>query len=106
MQSHPIIKFFLHISKNEQRERFLERIDAPEKNWKFGSADVEERQYWDDYMEAYEDCLGATSSSLIKQSTTHYYRVLRIEGKCISVFDGGEGYADEGVANCQGVYAD
>lgn len=58
-----IIKFFLHISKNEQRERFLERLDEPEKNWKFGSADVEERQYWDDYMEAYEDCLGATSTT-------------------------------------------
>ena len=57
-----VIKFFLHISKDEQRKRFLERIDAPEKNWKLTSDDIEERQYWDDYMEAYEECLGATST--------------------------------------------
>ena len=57
-----IIKFFLHISKDEQRKRFLERIDAPEKNWKLTRDDIEERQYWDDYMEAYEECLGATST--------------------------------------------
>jgi len=57
-----IIKFFLHISKEEQRQRFLARIDNPEKNWKFSDADVDERQYWDDYMQAYEDCIGATSS--------------------------------------------
>jgi PPK2 family polyphosphate:nucleotide phosphotransferase len=57
-----IIKFFLHISKDEQRKRFLERIDAPEKNWKFSRADIEERQYWDDYMKAYEECLGTTST--------------------------------------------
>ena len=58
-----IIKFFLHLSKEEQRKRFLERIDEPEKNWKFSDADVEEREFWDDYMEAYEECLGATSTS-------------------------------------------
>jgi len=57
-----IIKFFLHLSKEEQRKRFLERIDEPEKNWKFSRADIEERQYWDDYMKAYEKCLGATST--------------------------------------------
>jgi len=57
-----IIKFFLHLSKEEQRKRLLERIDAPEKNWKFSPADIEERQYWDDYMAAYEECLGATST--------------------------------------------
>jgi PPK2 family polyphosphate:nucleotide phosphotransferase len=58
-----IIKFFLHLSKDEQRRRFLERIDEPEKNWKFSSADVEEREYWKDYMKAYEECLGATSTN-------------------------------------------
>ena len=58
-----IIKFFLHLSKDEQRKRFLERIDKPEKNWKFSEADIEERAYWKDYMKAYEKCLGATSSS-------------------------------------------
>ena len=58
-----IIKFFLHLSKEEQRRRFLQRIDKPEKNWKFSTADVEERKYWKDYMKAYEKCLGATSTN-------------------------------------------
>ncbi len=57
-----IIKFFLHLSKDEQRKRFIERIDTPEKNWKFSQADVAERAFWDLYMKAYEDCLGATST--------------------------------------------
>jgi PPK2 family polyphosphate:nucleotide phosphotransferase len=57
-----IIKFFLHISKEEQRRRFLKRIDTPEKNWKFSMSDVEERKYWKDYRKAYEACLSATSS--------------------------------------------
>ncbi len=58
-----IIKIFLHISKDEQRKRFLERIDEPEKNWKFSTADIEERKFWKDYMQAYEECLGATSTT-------------------------------------------
>jgi PPK2 family polyphosphate:nucleotide phosphotransferase len=58
-----IMKFFLHLSKEEQRKRFLERIDKPEKNWKFSEADIQERQYWKEYMKAYEKCLGATSTS-------------------------------------------
>jgi PPK2 family polyphosphate:nucleotide phosphotransferase len=57
-----IIKFFLHISKDEQKKRFLERIDKPEKNWKFSSADVEERKFWKEYMHAYEECISATST--------------------------------------------
>ncbi|HLN22394.1 MAG TPA: ADP-polyphosphate phosphotransferase [Patescibacteria group bacterium] len=57
-----IIKFYLHLSKDEQRKRFLERIDDPEKNWKFSSADIEERKFWKHYMTAYEECLGATST--------------------------------------------
>jgi PPK2 family polyphosphate:nucleotide phosphotransferase len=57
-----IIKFYLHLSKEEQRKRFLERIDQPEKNWKFSLADIEERKFWKQYMEAYEDCLAATST--------------------------------------------
>ena len=57
-----IIKFYLHLSKGEQRKRFLERIDEPEKNWKFSLADVEERNFWKKYIEAYEDCLSATST--------------------------------------------
>jgi len=57
-----VIKFFLHMSKDEQRKRFLERIDEPDKNWKFSLADIHERKYWKHYMQAYEDCLTATST--------------------------------------------
>jgi len=58
-----IIKFFLHLSENEQRKRFLDRIDDPDKNWKFSLADMTERQFWKQYMQAYEECLGATSTN-------------------------------------------
>jgi PPK2 family polyphosphate:nucleotide phosphotransferase len=57
-----VIKFFLHLSKEEQRKRFLARIDTPEKNWKFNAGDVEERKFWKDYMHAYEQALSATST--------------------------------------------
>ncbi len=57
-----IIKFFLHLSEEEQRKRFLDRIDEPEKNWKFSQADIEERKFWKQYMQAYEACLSATST--------------------------------------------
>jgi len=57
-----VVKFFLHLSKEEQRKRFLDRIDKPEKNWKFSNDDVEERKYWNQYMKAYEKCLSATST--------------------------------------------
>jgi PPK2 family polyphosphate:nucleotide phosphotransferase len=57
-----IVKIFLHISKEEQRERLLARIDDPKKNWKIFKADVEEREYWKDYMHAYEECMKATST--------------------------------------------
>jgi PPK2 family polyphosphate:nucleotide phosphotransferase len=57
-----IIKFFLNVSKEEQKERFLERIDDPKKNWKFSSADIEERQRWDDYMHAYEKAIKETAT--------------------------------------------
>ena len=57
-----IIKFFLHLSQEEQRKRFLERIDDPDKNWKLSLSDIHERKYWPDYMKAYEDCLNATST--------------------------------------------
>lgn len=56
-----VIKFFLNVSKEEQRKRFLARIDTPSKNWKFAAGDVEERGYWDDYMQAYEDAINATA---------------------------------------------
>jgi PPK2 family polyphosphate:nucleotide phosphotransferase len=57
-----IIKFFLHLSKDEQRKRFIDRIDDRDKNWKFSTADVEERKFWNQYMRAYEKCMSATSS--------------------------------------------
>jgi PPK2 family polyphosphate:nucleotide phosphotransferase len=57
-----ILKFFLHLSKEEQRQRFLARIDEPAKNWKFSQADVQERHFWKDYQRAFEDCLSATST--------------------------------------------
>jgi PPK2 family polyphosphate:nucleotide phosphotransferase len=56
------VKIFLHLSKEEQRKRFLGRIDAPDKNWKFNLSDIHERKYWKHYMEAYEACLHATST--------------------------------------------
>lgn len=57
-----IIKFFLHLSKDEQKKRFLARIDEPEKNWKFSVGDIQERKFWKHYMKAYEECLSATST--------------------------------------------
>jgi PPK2 family polyphosphate:nucleotide phosphotransferase len=58
-----VVKFFLHLSKGEQRNRFLARINDPEKNWKFSLADIHERKYWNHYMQAYEACLTATSTA-------------------------------------------
>ena len=57
-----VIKFFLHLSKEEQRKRFLARIDEPDKNWKFSSADIAERKFWKEYMKVYGECLTATST--------------------------------------------
>jgi polyphosphate kinase 2 (PPK2 family) len=57
-----IRKFFLNISKKEQKKRFLERLDEPEKNWKFSAGDVHERKYWDEYQKAYEEMISATST--------------------------------------------
>jgi PPK2 family polyphosphate:nucleotide phosphotransferase len=57
-----VVKFFLHLSKEEQRKRFLARIDDPQKNWKFSQSDIEERKLWKDYQKAYENCLSATST--------------------------------------------
>jgi len=57
-----VIKFFLHVSKEEQKKRFLSRLDEPEKHWKFSAGDVKEREHWDEYMEAYEDCIAHTST--------------------------------------------
>jgi PPK2 family polyphosphate:nucleotide phosphotransferase len=58
-----ILKFFLHVSRKEQKNRFMERLDQPEKHWKFSPSDVHERQHWDRYMQAYEDAIRATASA-------------------------------------------
>jgi PPK2 family polyphosphate:nucleotide phosphotransferase len=58
-----ILKFFLNVSKEEQKARFLERVSAPEKNWKFSYADLQERKHWDEYMKAYQSAIAATSHS-------------------------------------------
>jgi len=58
-----VVKFFLHLSRTEQRERLLARIDDPDKNWKLSLADVQERRLWNDYQRAYAHCLGATSTA-------------------------------------------
>jgi PPK2 family polyphosphate:nucleotide phosphotransferase len=58
-----IIKFFLNVSKDEQKQRFLQRIDDPERNWKFSAADIHERKYWDDYMKAYQKAIRETATN-------------------------------------------
>ncbi|QDU80053.1 Polyphosphate kinase 2 (PPK2) [Polystyrenella longa] len=57
-----VVKFFLNLGRDEQRDRFLDRIDEPEKNWKFSEGDVKERKFWDDYQKAYEDAINATAT--------------------------------------------
>ena len=57
-----VLKFFLNLSKEEQKNRFMDRLDTPEKNWKFSTADIKERGYWDEYQTAFEDCFNATST--------------------------------------------
>jgi PPK2 family polyphosphate:nucleotide phosphotransferase len=61
-QGTKILKFFLHVSRKEQKKRFMARLDEPEKNWKFSASDVKEREFWDDYMRAFEEAIGATAS--------------------------------------------
>jgi PPK2 family polyphosphate:nucleotide phosphotransferase len=61
-QGTKILKFFLHVSRNEQKKRFLERLNEPEKNWKFSASDVQERKFWSDYMHAFEEAIRATAS--------------------------------------------
>ena len=61
-QGTEILKFFLHVSHKEQKKRFLKRLDEPDKNWKFSASDVKERKFWNDYMHAFEEAIGATAS--------------------------------------------
>lgn len=77
-----ILKFFLHISKDEQKQRFMERIEIPEKQWKFNPKDLDERKRWDEYMEAYEDAIRKTSTShapwFVIPANRNWYRDLII----------------------------
>ena len=61
-QGTKILKFFLHVSRKEQKKRFMDRLEEPEKNWKFSASDVKEREFWSDYMHAFEEAIGATAS--------------------------------------------
>jgi len=61
-QGTKILKFFLHVSRKEQKKRFMDRLDEPEKNWKFSASDVQERKFWSDYMHAFEEAIRATAS--------------------------------------------
>src|SRR5919201_1291658 len=61
-QGMKILKFFLHVSRKEQKKRFMDRLDEPEKNWKFSASDVQERKFWDDYMDDFEEAIRATAS--------------------------------------------
>lgn len=61
-QGTKILKFFLHVSRKEQKKRFVDRLDEPEKNWKFSASDIEERKFWSDYMYAFEEAIRATAS--------------------------------------------
>ena len=78
-----ILKFYLHIDREEQRERFQERVDIPEKNWKFSFEDLEKRKQWDDYMVAYEEMLEETTTVdapwYVIPANQNWYRNLAIE---------------------------
>jgi PPK2 family polyphosphate:nucleotide phosphotransferase len=87
-----ILKFFLHISPEEQAKRFLERLETPEKNWKFNPGDLEERKFWQAYMEAYEDALNKTSTDLapwyVIPSDRKWYRNLAIASIMVDTLKG------------------
>jgi PPK2 family polyphosphate:nucleotide phosphotransferase len=76
-----VVKIFLHVSKKEQKKRFLERIETPQKNWKFSKSDLVERQYWKEYMDAYEHLIRKTASEkspwyVVPADNKHYARII------------------------------
>ena len=87
-----ILKFFLHISKEEQKQRLLDRIDTPEKQWKFSAGDLPERALWDGYMKAYENMLNATSTEwapwYVIPGNHNWYRNLRVAGIVVDTLRG------------------
>lgn len=86
-----ILKFFLNVSKAEQKKRFLARLDTPEKNWKFSPADVAERQHWTKYMEAYEDAISATATSdcpwFVVPADNKWFSRLVVAGALVSTLE-------------------
>lgn len=86
-----VIKFFLNVSKKEQKKRFIERIDDPDKNWKFSAADAKERGYWDDYMKAYEELIKNTSTEkspwYVIPADDKYYARIAIASAIITALD-------------------
>jgi PPK2 family polyphosphate:nucleotide phosphotransferase len=86
-----ILKFFLHVSRREQKKRFLERLDLPEKNWKFSTADVEERRHWADYMKAYEEMIGNTASAhapwFVVPADNKWFTRLVVAGAIVEALD-------------------
>ena len=90
-----ILKFFLHIDAEEQRERLLERLDEPDKRWKFNPGDLDERKLWDEYMKAYEDVLSKTSTrtgppGTIVPANRKWYRDLVIAAVLVDTLKGSE----------------
>ena len=87
-----ILKFFLNVSKKEQKKRFLARLDLPEKNWKFSSADAQERGFWDDYMEAYEDMIQNTATKYapwyVVPADNKWFTRLAVAAAIIDTLDG------------------
>jgi PPK2 family polyphosphate:nucleotide phosphotransferase len=87
-----ILKFYLHISKQEQAERFLARLDRPQKHWKFNPGDLEEREYWSDYMQAYEDMVNRTSTPwapwVVVPSDRKWYRNLTVARVIVETIQG------------------
>jgi PPK2 family polyphosphate:nucleotide phosphotransferase len=87
-----ILKFFLHVSREEQRKRFLERLEKPEKNWKFSPTDVAERAHWDDYMTAFEDAIRATASRhapwYVVPADNKWYTRLVVAAAIVEALDG------------------
>ncbi len=87
-----IRKFFLNVSKKEQKKRFLDRLQQPEKNWKFSAADLQEREHWDDYMDAYEEMIANTATPhapwLVIAADNKWFTRLAVAAVIVDALDG------------------
>ncbi len=86
-----ILKFFLHVSRDEQKQRFIERLDQPDKYWKFSAADIREREFWDDYMQAFAEAIRATASKhapwYVVPADTKWFTRLVVMGAIVRALD-------------------